>query len=93
MSNLIADELQACADQAEWMKNSIYQWEHHPTVPKSKYKGTCVTYNACVLQRIGVLQPGQYIWHNPRGQVIGPTTGMTIKHRVNLKINYYRVIS
>ena len=80
MSNLIADELQACADQAIWMENSIYQWESYPTVPKSKYKGTCVTYNACVLQRIGVLQPGQYIWHNPRGQVIGPTTGMTIYH-------------
>lgn len=78
MSNLIADELQACADQAEWSKNSIYQWESHPTVEKSKYKETCVTYVACVLQRIGVLQPGQYVWHNPRGKVIGANDRMTV---------------
>ena len=71
MSNLIQDMLDACAVQAEWSKNSIYQWESYPTVPKSKYKETCVTYNACVLQRINALPVGHYIWHNPRGKVIG----------------------
>ena len=71
MSNLIADMLTACAEQADWSKNSIYQWESYPTVAKSKYKETCVTFNACVLQRIGVLPEGRYIWHNPRGFVTG----------------------
>lgn len=78
--NLIAEELQACAVQAEYMKNSVYQWESHPTIPKSKYKGTCVTYVACVLQRINVLEPGQYIWHNSRGKVYGSNDQMTIMY-------------
>ena len=79
-TNIIEQELEACAVQAEWMKDSIYQWESHPTVPKSKYKGTCVTYVACVLQRIGVLESGHYLWHNSRGQVIGATDDMQIFH-------------
>lgn len=78
--NLIQQELEACPIQAEWMEDSIYQWESYPTVPKSKYKGTCVTYVACVLQRIGVLDPGEYIWHNSRGQVQGAKSDMTILH-------------
>lgn len=78
--NLIAEELQACAVQAEYMKDSVYQWESYPTVPKSKYKGTCVTYVACVLQRIGVLDPGEYIWHNSRGKVYGTNDQMTIMY-------------
>ena len=60
------------------MKDSVYQWESHPTIPKSRYKGTCVTYVACVLQRINVLEPGQYIWHNSRGKVYGSNDQMTI---------------
>lgn len=83
MSNLIADMLTACAVQAEWSKNSIYQWENYPTVAKSKYKETCVTYNACVLQRINVLPEGHYIWHNPRGKVTGTgasTVDLTIMY-------------
>lgn len=76
MSNLIQDMLDACAVQAEWSKDSIYQWENYPTVPKSKYKETCVTYNACVLQRINVLPTGHYIWHNPRGRVTGKSAAL-----------------
>jgi len=37
-----------------------------------------VTYNACVLQRLGVLASGKYIWHNKEGKVTGPTSGMKI---------------
>ena len=46
---LIDKELAACKTQADWMKNAKYEYERNPTVPKSKYKGTCVTYVACVL--------------------------------------------
>ena len=83
MSNLIQDMLTACAEQAEWSKDSIYQWENYPTVPKSKYKETCVTFNACVLQRINVLPEGHYIWHNPRGKVTGSGSAL-----VDLTIMY-----
>ena len=59
----------ACEDQAEWMKNYTYVWESKPTIEKSKTKGTCVTYVACVLQRINVLNSGEFIWINENGKV------------------------
>lgn len=78
MAITLADMMTACHDQAVWSQNSVYQWENNPTVAKSQYKETCVTYNACVLQRLGVLASGKYIWHDKQGKVTGPTTGMKI---------------
>lgn len=75
---IIDDLLAACAVQASWMANSVYAWQANPTIPKSQYKGTCVTYVACVLQRIGVLQSGQCIWHNSRGVVTGANDQMLV---------------
>ena len=69
--SIVDKELSACKAQADWMKNSTYKWESNPTIEKSKKKGTCVTYVACVLQRIGVLKSGQYVWHNESGKVYG----------------------
>jgi len=67
--SLLAKELEACKTQAEWMKNYTYQWENNPTIEKSKKKGTCVTYIACVLQRIGYLKSGEAIWHDGKGHL------------------------
>ena len=78
--NIVQQELDACAVQAEWMENSVYGWDSNPTIAKSKYRGTCVTYVACVLQRIGILESGEYIWHNARGQVTGANDKMNIFH-------------
>ncbi len=78
MAITLADMMQACYDQAIWSQNSVYQWQDNPTIAKSQYKETCVTYNACVLQRLGVLASGKYIWHNKQGKVTGPTSGMKI---------------
>ena len=78
MAITLADMMTACHDQAVWSRNSVYQWQNNPTVAKSQYKETCVTYNACVLQRLGVLASGKYIWHNKEGKVTGPTSGMKI---------------
>ena len=66
---IIDKELDACKVQADWMKNYTYKWEGNPTVAKSKKYGTCVTYVACVLQRIGVLKSGESIWHDKNGKV------------------------
>jgi hypothetical protein len=75
---LLQKEMDACVAQAEWMKNYKYAWESHPTVPKSKYKGTCVTYVACVLQRIGILPSGSYVWHDEHGKVYGNNSKMQV---------------
>ncbi|MBQ5474976.1 MAG: hypothetical protein IIT65_09870, partial [Lachnospiraceae bacterium] len=72
--------LDACKVQAEWMKNYTYKWESNPTIEKSKTKGTCVTYVACVLQRIGYLAPGECIWHTSDGKVYGTTDKMTVTY-------------
>lgn len=69
--------LAACKTQAEWMKNYTYKWQANPTVEKSKKYGTCVTYVACVLQRIGYLKSGECIWHTTKGKVYGTTDKMT----------------
>lgn len=79
----------ACEEQTAWAYKSKYEWQSSPTVPKSKIKGTCVTYVACVLQRIGVLKSGQYIWHNGKGygtgKVYGTTKDMTTTYYNNKK--------
>lgn len=75
----IDKELAACKTQADWMKNSSYAWQSNPTVEKSKKKGTCVTYVACVLQRIGILPSGNYVWHDG-GKVYGNNNKMTVTY-------------
>lgn len=76
----VAELLAACQAQAVWMENSAYQWQSYPTIPKSRYKGTCVTYVACVLQRINVLEPGQYIWHDTSGRVTHANDKMQVMY-------------
>lgn len=72
--------LSACRAQAEWMKNYKYKWQAKPTIEKSKKFGTCVTYVACVLQRIGYLKPGECIWHTEKGNVYGTTDRMQLTY-------------
>lgn len=84
VKNELTDKLlAACKDQADWMKNSTYKWESKPTVEKSKKKGTCVTYVACVLQRIGILASVKYIWHDKNGKVIGANDKMNVIYPKN----------
>lgn len=79
VQTIIDKELEACPIQADYMKNSKYAWESNPTIAKSKKKGTCVTYVACVLQRIGVLPSGSYVWHDG-GKVYGNNSKMTVTY-------------
>lgn len=76
----IADKIiEACKAQAEWSKNAVYAWENNPTVAKSKKKQTCVTFDACVKQRVGILKSGQAIWHN-HGKVDGANSKVSVKY-------------
>ena len=81
----------ACKAQANWMKNYKYSWESNPTIAKSKKKGTCVTYVACVLQRLGYLKSGQYIWHDSKGKVTHANSKMSVMYP-NRKIKSCRSI-
>lgn len=83
--------MSACKTQANWMKNYKYSWESNPTIAKSKKKGTCVTYVACVLQRLGYLKSGQYIWHNENGKVTHANSKMSVMYP-NRKIKSCRSI-
>lgn len=80
---LIDKELEACKVQADWMKNAKYEYEKNPTVPKSKKKGTCVTYESCVLQRIGLIPSGQSLWHDENGKVYGANDNFTVIYPKN----------
>ena len=84
---LLEKEMDACKAQADCMKNAVYKWESKPTIEKSKKKGTCVTYVACVLQRLGILKPGQYVWQNGRGygdgKVVGTNDKMNVEYMGN----------
>lgn len=79
VTTLVDREMDACKEQATWMKNYVYKWQNNPTVEKSKKYGTCVTYVACVLQRIGVLKSGEAIWHN-HGKVDGANKKMSVAY-------------
>lgn len=74
---IVERELEACKVQADWMKNAKYEYEKNPTVPKSKNKGTCVTYESCVLQRIGLIPSGQSLWHDENGKVYGANSNFS----------------
>lgn len=77
---LLEMEMQACSDQATWSRNSTYEWESYPTIAKSRYKGTCVTYVGCVLQRIGIMDEGEYIWHDEQGNVTHANSKMVVTY-------------
>lgn len=80
---LLDKEMDACKAQAVCMRNSKYKWQSNPTVEKSKKYGTCVTYVACVLQRLGILPSGKYIWHDKKGKVIGANDKMQVIYPSN----------
>ena len=90
MSITLQDLMDACQDQAVWSQNSIYQWEDNPTIAKSQYKETCVTYNACVLQRLNIIASGHYIWHNRNGKVTGANNKMKIIYPNNKTLHEYK---
>ena len=80
---------QCCKDQTAWAYNSVYKYEGHPTVAKSKTNGTCVTYVSCVFQRAGVISEGTTIWHNGsgfgNGKVYGTNSQFTVTYYNNKK--------
>ena len=89
-NSLATEVLTACKAQAEWSKDSKYKWEKDPTIAKSKFYETCVTFAACVGQRVGLIPSKEYIWHNSNGKVVGATENFEIIYPKNKKLQNLR---
>lgn len=88
--------IQACKDQAAWMKNAKYGKYSPVTIAHSKTWGTCVTYEGCVLQRLGYKKKGGYVWHNGKGYGTGKVTGanskMVVAYMNNKKLSSLKAV-
>lgn len=79
--------LKECYNQAVWMKNAKYGKYSPVTLAHSKTYGTCVTYEGCVYQRLGVMKSGEYIWHDGKGYGTGKVTHANSKMNVMYQNN------
>ena len=67
----------AMTTQYNWSKNQIYDFNTYPTVENSKEEGTCITFPAVSLQRIGLLPKGGYFYLYPStGRIAGNSIGV-----------------
>ena len=90
---IASDSLQkwydAMTTQFNWSKNQIYAWVEGPTVANSKKKGTCITFPAVSLQRIGMLPKGKYFYFHPQKKRISGTGAAYVKKHTELyKVSY-----
>lgn len=89
----VADPLQkwydAMTTQFNWSKNQTYAWCETPTVANSKKKGTCITFPAVSLQRIGLLSSGGYFYYHPtKKRISGNRASYVKKHPEIFKLSY-----
>jgi peptidoglycan hydrolase-like protein with peptidoglycan-binding domain len=87
------DPLQAWFDamktQFNWSKNQRYEWNDNPTVATSKKEGTCITFPAVSLQRIGLLPKGGYFYFHPKHKRIsGESASYVKKHKDIFALSY-----
>ena len=79
----------AMKKQFNWSKDQIYAWVEGPTVANSKKKGTCITFPAVSLQRIGMLPKGKYFYFHPQKKRISGTGAAYVKKHTELyKVSY-----
>ena len=71
--------MDACKAQADYMRNAKYGDYSPVTLAHSKNAGTCVTYEGCVFQRLGLLSSGKYIWQDGKGYGTGKVTHLNNK--------------
>lgn len=79
----------AMTKQYNWSKGQIYAWVEGPTVANSRKKGTCITFPAVSLQRIGMLPKGKYFYFHPQKRRISGTGASYVKKHPELyKVSY-----
>lgn len=79
----------AMRKQFEWSKDQTYVWVEGPTVANSKKKGTCITFPAVSLQRLGLLPSGGYFYFHPtKKKISGRSAAYVKKHTELFKLSY-----
>lgn len=74
--------------QFNWSKNQKYEFVT-PTIASSKKKGTCITFPAVTLQRLGLLPKGKYFYYHPQHKRIsGSGAEYVKKHPSTFKLSY-----
>ena len=78
-----ADPLQPWYDalkaQYEWSKKQKYKFNKRPTVANSKKVGTCITFVAVALQRLGLLPKGKWFWLYPKSKKMDGNADQYVK--------------
>lgn len=86
-----ADPLQkwynAMREQFNWSKNQNYKFVT-PTVASSKKNGTCITFPAVSLQRLGLLPKGKYFYYHPQHKRISGSGAEIVKKSDRFKLFY-----
>lgn len=87
-----ADPLQkwynAMREQFNWSKNQKYEFVT-PTVASSKKKGTCITFVAVSLQRLGLLPKGKYFYYHPQHKRISGSGAAYVKNHPEIFKLFY----
>ena len=88
----VADPLQpwydAMKEQFDWSKNQAYKFVV-PTVASSKNNGTCITFPAVSLQRIGLLPKGKYFYYHPQHKRISGSGADYVKGHKDIYMLLY----
>ena len=87
------DPLQAWFDamktQFNWSKNQRYHFNDEPTVANSKKEGTCITFPAVSLQRLGLIPKGEYFYFHPdHKRISGSAADYVKKHKDIFSLSY-----
>ena len=77
----------AMREQYDWSKNQEYDWTE-PTVETSRKKGTCISFIAVSLQRIGLIPKGSYFYCDPKKKKITGKAAELVKKSKKFKLWY-----
>lgn len=90
-AKVVTDPLQPWFDametQYKWSKDQKYQWVT-PTVKSSKSKGTCITFPAVALQRLGLIPSGTYFYFYPKTKKITGKAADIVKKGEKFSLSY-----
>ena len=79
----------AMKTQFNWSKNQRYHFNDEPTVANSKKEGTCITFPAVSLQRLGLLPKGKYFYLYPKTmRIAGNGASYVKKHTEIYSLSY-----
>lgn len=77
----------AMKTQYKWSKNQVYKWVT-PTIKSSKSKGTCITFPAVSLQRLGLIPSGTYFYFDPKTKQITGKAASIVKKGDKFSLSY-----